>query len=68
MQFMQVCIEGIERLNHHPVWTNKFNRVDIHLDTFDIGHWVTALDVELARYFDSVLQEKGQQLGYVLET
>ena len=65
MRFMQSCIEGIEQQNHHPVWTNKYNRVDIHLDTFDIGHLVTTRDVKLARYFETVLREQGQQFGYV---
>ena len=65
MQFMQACVEGIERLNHHPVWKNKFNAIDIHLDTFDIGHKVTSLDVQLARYFRDVLKQNGERFGYV---
>lgn len=67
MRFMQACIQGIEERNHHPVWTNKFNSVSIHLDTFDIGGKVTQLDVELAQYFDSLLAERGGEFGYVNE-
>lgn len=65
MNFMQACIEPIERLNHHPVWKNKYNTVDIHLDTFDVGNVVTDLDVKLARTFDKVLTERGREFGLV---
>lgn len=37
-----------EELNHHPEWTNVYNRVDIRLNTHDAGGKVTAKDVELA--------------------
>ncbi len=38
-----------EELNHHPDWTNVYNRVVIRLTTHDAGDKVTAKDVELAR-------------------
>ena len=57
MHFMQACIEGIEQRDHHPVWCNKYDSIDIHLDTFDAGHRVTAKDVDLAKFMDSVLRE-----------
>ncbi|NVO22348.1 4a-hydroxytetrahydrobiopterin dehydratase [Donghicola mangrovi] len=37
-----------EKLNHHPDWTNVYNRVDVRLSTHDAGG-LTALDVKLAR-------------------
>jgi 4a-hydroxytetrahydrobiopterin dehydratase len=37
-----------EALNHHPEWTNVYNRVAIRLNTHDAGDKVTAKDVELA--------------------
>ena len=37
-----------EELNHHPEWTNVYNRVVIRLNTHDAGDKVTAKDVELA--------------------
>jgi len=55
MQFMQDCVSGIESRNHHPVWCNTYNKLDIRLDTADAGHRVTQKDVELAHYFESVL-------------
>ncbi|MGH7955756.1 MAG: 4a-hydroxytetrahydrobiopterin dehydratase [Opitutaceae bacterium] len=37
-----------EELNHHPDWTNVYNRVVVRLNTHDAGDKVTAKDVELA--------------------
>ena len=42
-----------ERLNHHPDWSNTYNRVLIALSTHDAGG-VTASDIELAGLIDSV--------------
>jgi 4a-hydroxytetrahydrobiopterin dehydratase len=64
LQFMQACAAGIDRLDHHPTWTNTHRWVEIHLDTYDSGHKVTASDVALARHIEAVLKEKGAGLGY----
>jgi 4a-hydroxytetrahydrobiopterin dehydratase len=37
-----------EAMDHHPDWTNVYNRVAIRLNTHDAGGKVTAKDVELA--------------------
>ena len=37
-----------EELNHHPEWTNVYNRVAVRLNTHDAGGKVTDKDVELA--------------------
>ena len=49
----QVAI-GAEKLNHHPEWSNVWNRVTIDLITHDLGG-LSDLDVELATRIDSVL-------------
>jgi 4a-hydroxytetrahydrobiopterin dehydratase len=38
-------------MNHHPEWTNVYNRVDVSLTTHDAGG-LTRLDVDLARHMD----------------
>lgn len=38
-----------EEMNHHPDWTNVYNKLIIRLTTHDAGDKVTAKDVELAR-------------------
>jgi 4a-hydroxytetrahydrobiopterin dehydratase len=37
-----------EEMNHHPDWTNVYNRVVIRLSTHDAGDKVTAKDIDLA--------------------
>lgn len=43
-----------ERLNHHPEWSNVWNRVTIALTTHDCGG-LSSLDVELARRIDGLV-------------
>lgn len=41
----------IEEMDHHPEWTNVYNRVDIRLSSHDVGG-VTDRDVQLARVLE----------------
>ena len=43
-----------EALNHHPEWTNVYNRVSIRLYTHDAGDKVTAKDVQLAKKISAI--------------
>lgn len=43
-----------EAMNHHPEWSNIYNRVDVRLNTHDAGGKVTAKDVELARRMERI--------------
>ena len=43
-----------EKLNHHPEWSNVFNRVSVTLTTHD-ANGLTALDLKLAEKFDSLI-------------
>lgn len=45
---VRVAFEA-EALNHHPDWSNVYNRVAIRLNTHDAGGKTTEKDVELAR-------------------
>jgi 4a-hydroxytetrahydrobiopterin dehydratase len=48
MGFMVRAAFEAEAMNHHPEWTNVYNRVAVRLNTHDAGGTVTAKDVELA--------------------
>jgi len=43
-----------EEMNHHPEWTNVYNRVMVRLNTHEAGGKVTAKDVELAKRFQRI--------------
>lgn len=48
MGFMLRAGFEADALDHHPEWTNVYNKVSIRLTTHDAGNKVTAKDVELA--------------------
>jgi len=45
--FMTRVALAAEKLDHHPDWTNAWNRVDVRLSTHEAGG-ITALDFRLA--------------------
>lgn len=49
MSFMVRVGFEAEAMDHHPDWTNVYNRVAIRLNTHDAGGKVTAKDIELAK-------------------
>jgi 4a-hydroxytetrahydrobiopterin dehydratase len=49
--FMAAVAAEAQAMDHHPDWTNVYNRVAIRLNTHDAGG-VTALDFELAMKID----------------
>jgi 4a-hydroxytetrahydrobiopterin dehydratase len=52
--FMTRGALAAEQLNHHPEWSNVWNRVTIELTTHDTGG-LSNLDVELAGRIDALL-------------
>ncbi len=51
--FMSQVALLAERYNHHPNWSNVYNRVEIALSTHDAGG-LTDRDFELAREIDAL--------------
>lgn len=54
LSFMVRAGFDAEDLNHHPEWTNVYNKVAVRLNTHDAGGKVTAKDVELATRFERI--------------
>ncbi len=50
----RVAIEA-EKANHHPLWTNVWNKVEIWLNTHDAGNMVTDKDRKLATAIDKLI-------------
>ncbi|WP_066832879.1 4a-hydroxytetrahydrobiopterin dehydratase [Rufibacter ruber] len=55
--FMTAVAAAAVELNHHPWWSNVYNRVEIKLTTHDAGNVVTQKDWELAKRIDEVAEK-----------
>jgi 4a-hydroxytetrahydrobiopterin dehydratase len=51
--FMSRVALMAEKMDHHPEWSNVYNKVDVTLSTHDAGG-ITELDVKLAKFIDSI--------------
>jgi len=47
----RVALEA-EKMDHHPTWTNTYNKVEIYLSTHDAGSTVTMKDRQLSKKID----------------
>ncbi|MES2618816.1 MAG: 4a-hydroxytetrahydrobiopterin dehydratase [Bacteroidota bacterium] len=54
IKWMVHASTAIEALNHHPEWTNVYNKVKVVLRTHDAGNTVTDKDRELAVLLDGI--------------
>ena len=52
MQFMQNATPFISETDHHPTWSNTYNRIEVKLTTHDAGNKITEKDRKLATYLD----------------
>ena len=57
--FMSRAALIAEKMNHHPEWTNVYNRVDVRLRTHSAGNTVTRKDRDLAAAMDRIAGEPG---------
>ena len=46
-----------EKMNHHPIWSNVYNKVDIALCTHDEGYTITEKDRKLANAIDKIKRD-----------
>ncbi len=45
-----------EKQNHHPWWSNVYNKVEMELNTHDAGDIVTEKDWKLAKAIDKLTE------------
>ena len=50
-EFMTLCADFAEELDHHPDWSNAWNKVSVRLSTHSLGA-LTELDVAMAGAMD----------------
>lgn len=43
-----------EKMNHHPEWTNVYNKLNVRLNTHDVGG-ITENDFALAKKIDALI-------------
>ena len=51
IQFMNLCAQRAEEIDHHPDWSNSWNKVAVNLSTHS-SNGLTELDIQLARAMD----------------
>ncbi len=54
--FMSAAALRAEAMNHHPDWSNVYNRVTVDLVTHDAGG-VTSKDLKLAAKFEEIARK-----------
>jgi len=60
-EFMsQSAKRAIEKEDHHPIWQNTYNRVEIWLTTFDLGNQISNRDIRLAKAFEEIWSERNK--------
>jgi len=50
--FMSMAALQAQRMDHHPDWTNVYNRVDVRLSSHDVGG-ISDRDFRLAHLIDA---------------
>ena len=50
-QFMTLCAQYAEEIDHHPDWSNSWNKVAVQLSTHS-SKGLTELDMQMARAMD----------------
>ncbi len=53
--FMKKVAAEADKMNHHPLWKNMYNKVEIWLSTHNAGDIVTEKDVELSKKINALL-------------
>lgn len=50
---MSVAINA-DKMDHHPEWSNVYNKVQVNLVTHDLGNAISNLDIDLAKKMEAL--------------
>jgi 4a-hydroxytetrahydrobiopterin dehydratase len=59
-EFMTLCSQYAEEIDHHPDWSNSWNKVEVELTTHSAGA-LTTLDIQLAKTMDVFASQLSQK-------
>jgi len=55
--FMTQVAFVAEKMNHHPTWSNVYNKVDIQLFTHEANDSITDKDIKLSKEIDRIFNK-----------
>ena len=64
MRFINELAEVAEELNHHPDWSNSYNKVHISLTTHDAGNQLTDKDFDLAERIERIIEKNNVDFSH----
>ena len=56
--FMTKVAFAAEKMNHHPNWSNVYNKVDIKLFTHDAKNSITEKEIKLSKEIDKIFNKE----------
>ena len=57
IQWMNDLAPMIDKINHHPSWTNVYNKINVELTTHDQSNTVTQKDIDLSKLMDESFEK-----------
>ncbi|GET86630.1 pterin-4-alpha-carbinolamine dehydratase, putative [Leishmania tarentolae] len=57
IRYMDTVAPICEKMQHHPCWSNVYNRLHVELTTHDANNNVTQKDVDLAKAMNETYEE-----------
>ncbi|MGA2687352.1 MAG: 4a-hydroxytetrahydrobiopterin dehydratase [Candidatus Korobacteraceae bacterium] len=58
VEFMASAVAPINQMKHHPRWENQWRSLTVYLTTWDIGDQISRLDIDMAKLFDRLYEER----------
>lgn len=56
--FMTKVAFAAEKMDHHPTWSNAYNKVEILLFTHESENSITEKDIKLSKEIDKIFEKK----------